>query len=319
MTNIIESYYLAFNKIATNKGAGTAGIDSQTIDGVNLKKLQKWNKEVKEGTYEPSPVKKIDIPKPNGKLRPLGIPTIKDRTIQEVIRKQLEAYYEPKFSEFSYGFRPGKSTHDCLKRFQQRFKKRINWFIKIDLKEFFDTVNHKMLYEIMDKDISKDKVKRLVAKMVKSGVMKQGQYIETIAGTPQGGIISPILSNIMLNELDEYIVTLQKELSRFLKVKKNPIYHKICRDINKAKKENDNKTVERLRRELRVTQKYEQKPIRIEYLRYADDFIIGVSCKSDALPHQIKKMVVEFIENNLKLKVSSDKTKIQKTKKGLTS
>uniref|UniRef100_UPI0003817C6F reverse transcriptase domain-containing protein n=1 Tax=Milkweed yellows phytoplasma TaxID=208434 RepID=UPI0003817C6F len=209
ITNNIESYYMAFNKIASNKGAGTAGVDFQTIDGVDLKKLQKWNKEVREGTYKPSPVKRIEIPKPNCKLRPLGIPTIKDRVIQEVIRKQLEAYYEPKFSEFSYGFRPGKSTHDCLKRFKQRFK-GINWFIKIDLKDFFDTVNHKMLYEIMDKDISKYKVKRLVARMVKSGVTKQGQYTETMAGTPQGGIISPILSNVILNELDKYIGTLQK-------------------------------------------------------------------------------------------------------------
>ncbi|MDW3617983.1 MAG: reverse transcriptase domain-containing protein [Candidatus Phytoplasma pruni] len=314
ITNNIESYYMAFNKIATNKGAGTAGIDFETIDGVDLKKLQKWNEEVREGTYEPSPVKRIEIPKPNGKQRPLGIPTIKDRTIQEVIRKQLEAYYEPKFSEFSYGFRPGKSTQDCLKRFQQRFK-GINWFIKIDLKEFFDTVNHKVLYEIMDKDISKYKVKRLVARMVKSGVMKKGQYIETIAGTPQGGIISPILSNIMLNELDKYVENLQKELSRLLKVRRNPIYSKIDRDIMKARKKKDKGTVERLRKEWKVTQKYEYKPIRIEYLRYADDFIIGISCQSNTLPHQIKKMVVEFIEGKLKLKVSKDKTKNPKDKK----
>uniref|UniRef100_UPI00254CB5EE reverse transcriptase domain-containing protein n=1 Tax=Candidatus Phytoplasma sp. AldY-WA1 TaxID=2852100 RepID=UPI00254CB5EE len=316
ITNNIISYYVAFGKVATNKGAGTAGIDFQTIDGVDLKKLQKWNKEVREGTYEPSPVKRIEIPKPNGKLRPLGIPTIKDRTVQEVIRKQLEAYYEPKFSEFSYGFRPGKSTHDCLKHFQQRFQ-GINWFIKIDLKEFFDTVNHKVLYEVIDKDISKYKVKRLVAKMVKSGFMKQGQYIKTIEGTPQGGIISPILSNIVLNELDKYIKNLQKELSKFMKVKDNPVYTKICKDINKAKKEKDKEKVNRLRKELKITQIYEHKPIRIEYLRYADDFIIGISCQSKTLPHQIKKMVVEFIEGKLKLKVSSDKSKIQKTKKGI--
>ncbi|WP_284928802.1 reverse transcriptase/maturase family protein, partial [Candidatus Phytoplasma sp. AldY-WA1] len=228
----------------------------------------------------------------------------------------MEAYYEPKFSEFSYGFRPGKSTHDCLKRFQQRFK-GINWFIKIDLKEFFDTVNHKVLYGIIDKDISKYKVKRLVAKMVKSGVMKQGQYIKTIKGTPQGGIISPILSNIVLNELDKYIGNLQKELSEFMKVKDNPVYAKIFRDINKAKKEKDKERIDKLRKELKITQRYKQKPIRIEYLRYADDFIIGISCQSKILPHQIKKMVVEFIEGKLKLKVSSDKSKIQKTKKGI--
>jgi group II intron reverse transcriptase/maturase len=316
ITNNIISYYVAFEKVATNKGAGTAGIDFKTIDGVDLKKLQKWNKEVREGIYEPSPVKRIEIPKPNGKLRPLGIPTIKDRIIQEVIRKQLEAYYEPKFSEFSYGFRPGKSTHDCLKRFQQRFQ-GINWFIKIDLKEFFDTVNHKTLYEIIDKDISKYKVKRLVVKMVKSGVMKKEQYIKTIEGTPQGGIISPILSNIVLNELDKYIGNLQKELSKFMKVKDNPVYRKICRNIKKAEKEKDKEEIKKLRKELRTTQYYKQKPIRIEYLRYADDFIIGISCQSKTLPHQIKKMVVEFIEGKLKLKVSSDKSKIQKTKKGI--
>jgi group II intron reverse transcriptase/maturase len=316
ITNNIISYYVAFEKVATNKGAGTAGIDFKTIDGVDLKKLQKWNKEVREGIYEPSPVKRIEIPKPNGKLRPLGIPTIKDRTVQEVIRKQLEAYYEPKFSEFSYGFRPGKSTHDCLKRFQQRFK-GINWFIKIDLKEFFDTVNHKVLYEIIDKDISKYKVKRLVAKMVKSGVMKQGQYKETMEGTPQGGIISPILSNIVLNELDKYIKNLQKELSKFMKAKDNPVYMKIYGNIMKARRNKDKEKVKKLRKELRTTQRYKQKPIRIEYLRYADDFIIGIGCQSKILPHQIKKMVVEFIERKLKLKVSNDKSKIQKTKKGI--
>ncbi|WP_284928722.1 reverse transcriptase domain-containing protein [Candidatus Phytoplasma sp. AldY-WA1] len=282
ITNNIISYYVAFEKVATNKGAGTAGIDFQTIDGVDLKKLQKWNKEVREGVYEPSPVERIEIPKPNGKLRPLGIPTIKDRTVQEVIRKQLEAYYEPKFSEFSYGFRPGKSTHDCLKRFQQRFK-GINWFIKIDLKEFFDTVNHKMLYGIIDKDISKYKVKRLVAKMVKSGIMKQGQYAKTIKGAPQGGIISPILSNIVLNELDKYIGNLQKELSKFMKAKDNPVYMKIYGNIMKARRNKDKEKVNRLRKELKRTQCYEHKPIRIEYLRYADDFIIGISCQRDKL------------------------------------
>jgi group II intron reverse transcriptase/maturase len=228
----------------------------------------------------------------------------------------LEAYYEPKFSEFSYGFRSGKSTHDCLKHFQQRFK-GINWFIKIDLKEFFDTVNHKVLYEIIDKDISKYKVKRLVAKMVKSGVMKQGQCIKTIEGTPQGGIISPILSNIVLNELDKYIKNLQKELSKFMKVKRNPIYTKIYRDIKKAEKKKDKEKVGKLRKELKTTQYNKHKPIRIEYLRYADDFIIGISCQSKILPHQIKKMVIEFIEGKLKLKISNDKSKIQRTKKGI--
>ncbi|WP_323847510.1 MAG: group II intron reverse transcriptase/maturase [Phytoplasma sp.] len=316
LTNNMESYYKAFNKIATNKGAGTAGIDSQTIDGLTLKTIQKWNEEIREGTYEPSPVKRVEIPKPNGKTRPLGIPTVKDRTIQEVIRCQLEAYYEPKFSEDSFGFRPGKSCHDALKRFQQRFQ-GINWFIKIDLKDFFDTVNHKMLDEIIDKHITKYKVKRLIARMVKSGVMKEGQHRPTHSGTPQGGIISPILSNIMLNELDGYIKNLKRELSKFLKTKINPIYMKMLRKIEKGKEKKHKNLVARLQKELKGICRNKQKPIRIEYIRYADDFIIGVSCQSKTLPQQIKKMVVEFIEDKLKLKTSIEKTKIQKTKKGI--
>ncbi|WP_323847940.1 MAG: reverse transcriptase domain-containing protein [Phytoplasma sp.] len=316
LTNNIESYYKAFNKIATNKGAGTAGIDSQTIDGLTLKTIKKWNDEIREGIYEPSPVKRVEIPKPNDKTRPIGIPTVKDRTIQEVIRCQLEAYYEPKFSEDNFGFRPGKSCHDALKRFQQKFK-GINWFIKIDLKDFFDTVNHNILYEIIDKHITKYKVKRLIARMVKSGVMKKGQHIPTHSGTPQGGIISPILSNIMLNELDSYIKNLKGELSRFLKTKDNPTYRKILRKIEKGKEKKDKELVKRLQRELKGICCDKQKSIRIEYIRYADDFIIGVSCQSKTLPEQIKKMVMEFIEEKLKLKTSIDKTKIQKTKKGI--
>lgn len=193
----------AYRQVKANKGSG--GIDKMDVEHL-LPYLRSHKKEIVEslldGKYRPNPVRRVEIPKDGGKTRQLGIPTVVDRVIQQAIAQVLGLVYEPKFSDGSYGFRPGKSAHQALQRAQEIINDGYKYCIGLDLEKFFDTVNQSKLVQLLSDTIKDGRVVSLIHKYLRAGVMIDHKFEETRQGVPQGGPLSPILSNIMLNELD---------------------------------------------------------------------------------------------------------------------
>ncbi len=193
----------AARKVISNKGS--AGIDGTTVDEL-WPFLEKYgssiNQKLENGTYIPSPVRRKDIPKPNGKKRMLGIPTVLDRTIQQALVMTLQEIFEPQFSENSFGFRPYRSAHDAVKQARQYVADGFRWVVELDLESFFDRVNHDKLMGILAKVIDDKVVLKLIRRYLNAGIMEDGLVKPRTEGVPQGGPLSPLLSNIMLTELD---------------------------------------------------------------------------------------------------------------------
>ena len=194
----------AYKKVKANKGSH--GVDGMRVDEL-LQFLKQNGKQIKqsilEGAYRPKPVRRVEIPKPDGGTRLLGIPTVLDRVIQQAIAQVLSPIYEREFSENSYGFRPNRNAHQAVKKCKEYIEAGYNWTVDIDLAEYFDTVNHDKLMRLLSDAIKDGRVLSLIRKYLQSGVMINGVVMETEEGTPQGGNLSPLLSNIMLNELDK--------------------------------------------------------------------------------------------------------------------
>jgi group II intron reverse transcriptase/maturase len=193
----------ALERVQKNRGA--AGVDGMTVDELPAHLRAHWpsiRAKLDEGKYRPSPVRKKEIPKPGGGMRMLGIPTVLDRFIQQAIQQVLSPLFEPTFSEHSYGFRPGRNAHDAVKAARGYIQDGNTWVVDIDIERFFDTVNHDRLMARMKQTVEDKKVLRLVNEYLKAGVMVNGVVIGTEEGTPQGSPLSPLLSNIVLTELD---------------------------------------------------------------------------------------------------------------------
>lgn len=198
-----KNLFRALHRVQSNKGA--AGVDGMTVEALPEHLKANWlsiRAKLEAGTYAPSPVKRVEIEKAGGGVRQLGIPTVQDRLIQQAMHQVLSAKFEPTFSDHSYGFRPGRSAHDAVKAARAYIEEGYVWVVDMDLARFFDTVHHDRLMSRM-KEVVKDKrVLRLVNEYLKAGVMVNGVLMETGEGTPQGGPLSPLLSNIVLTELD---------------------------------------------------------------------------------------------------------------------
>lgn len=199
-----DNMNMAYKKVVANKGKH--GVDGMTVDELGpflQKNANQIKKAIMEGTYIPKPVRRVEIPKPDGGIRLLGIPTVLDRVIQQAIAQVLTPIYEEEFSEFSYGFRPKRNAHQAIKKCKEYIEAGYTWAVDIDLAKYFDTVNHDKLMRLLSQKIKDSRVLSLIRKYLQSGVMINGVVIDTEEGTPQGGNISPLLSNIMLNELDK--------------------------------------------------------------------------------------------------------------------
>lgn len=193
----------AFKQVKRNKGAG--GVDKMEVE--SLKGYLVTNKDmliksIQMGKYRPNPVRRVCIPKENGKQRQLGIPTVVDRVIQQSIAQRLTSIYEPLFSDNSYGFRPGRSAHQALRKCRDYITQGYIYAVDIDMERFFNTINHNKMIEILSRTIKDGRVVSLIHKYLNAGVMQEGRYEETNEGVPQGGPLSPLLGNILLNELD---------------------------------------------------------------------------------------------------------------------
>lgn len=322
-----EFYLVAYQKIYANEGNMTKGTDNQTIDGMSISRIDELIEKMRDESYQPNPSKRIYIPKKNGKKRPLGIPSFNDKLVQEVLRMILEAIYEGYFEPTSHGFRPKKSCHTALLQIQAKFT-GVKWFVEGDIKGFFDNIEHNVLINILRKRIEDERFLRLIRKFLNAGYMEDWRFNKTYSGTPQGGIISPILANIYLNEFDKHMKKYVQDFNTGTERKRNPEYRKIevqrgnlvkklkiCE--NETEKEELIKAIREIEKE-RTTIPYgiamDETYKRLQYVRYADDFLIGViGSKFDC--EKIKNDVREFLSEKLKLELSDEKTLITNAKK----
>ena len=199
-----ENMLLALKRVEQNKGSH--GVDMMPVQNLRLHIVENWlsiKEAILKGTYEPMPVRRVEIPKPDGGVRLLGIPTVTDRLIQQAIAQVLSKVYDPTFSENSYGFRPNRSAHDAVRKAKEYIRDGHRWVVDMDLEKFFDKVNHDRLMSTLAKRIQDKPLLKLIRKYLQSGVMINGVVSSTLEGTPQGGPLSPLLSNIVLDELDK--------------------------------------------------------------------------------------------------------------------
>src|SRR6266699_3253658 len=214
LMNHPDIWMQAYLNIQGNKGALTRGIDSITMDGFSPERAANLVELIRDKRYKPKPVRRVNIPtKVAGKMRPLGIPSADDKLVQEVVRMILERIYEPLFKDSSHGFKPNRSCHTALRSMQKGWT-GTKWFIDIDIKGYFNNINHDILMEMLKKRIEDIQFLDLIRDMLKAGYVEDWQYHKTYSGTPQGGIVSPILANIYLHELDEFMEQKKQEFDR---------------------------------------------------------------------------------------------------------
>lgn len=313
-----DIYYVAYQHLYSNKGAGTKGVTDDTADGFSEIYIENIIDALKKEMYQPKPVRRTYIKKSNGKMRPLGLPVFTDKLIQEAIRMILEAIYEPIFSDYSHGFRPARSCHTALAQIKKEFT-GARWFIEGDIKGCFDNINHAVLVEIINQKIKDARFLKLIRSFLKAGYMEDWKYHETYSGCPQGGIISPILANIYLNELDRHVMKIKKEFDVATKARYTPEYTKLVglrqRLHNKIKNSNGierEKLIEEYKTATAQMLKLPAKQCddkKIKYVRYADDFLIAVNGNRQDC-EKIKQELTEFISTTLKMELSQEKTLI---------
>lgn len=304
-----QMYLRAYGKIYRNNGAMTNGITEETVDSMSLDKIRTIIDSVKFERYKWSPVRRTSIPKKDGKKRPLGMPTWSDKLLQEVIRQILEAYYEPQFSEQSHGFRPERGCHTALYEIQHMWRGTI-WFIEGDISKCFDTLNHKVLIEIIKEKIQDGRFIHLIEELLAAGYLENWKLNETLSGCPQGGIISPILSNIYLDKLDKFVEnTLIPEYTRGKGRKLNREYANFLQQSYRSKDKDSKRKLRQQAQKLPSLDPNDPNFRRLRYVRYADDFLLGfIGPKEEA--EEIKQRIGEFLQSELKLELSKTKTLI---------
>lgn len=318
-----EFYKVAYQNIYFKPSQMTPANDGSTVDGMSMERIEKLIQKLKDKTYQPTPLRRIQIPKKNGGSRSISIPSFEDKLVQEVIRMILEALYEPHFSEHSHGFRPQKSCHTALKFTQNKFQ-GTKWWIDCDIKGCFDNINHIILLNALKEKIREQKFIHLINLFLKAGYVENWQYHKTYSGTPQGSIISPILANIYLSKFDKYMEKLINEFWKGERRKSSKEYMRLHSAVNNVKRSLKNKinienNIIELKKRKRKLNKFvslhgkysDNDPNfrRLSYVRYADDFLVGViASKKEA--EEIKNQIQEFLREELKLELNEEKTKI---------
>ena len=315
-----ELFLMAYQNIYASQGNMTKGTDGKTINAMSLNRIEGIIASLKDESYQPQPSRRTYIPKKNGKMRPLGIPSFDDKLVQECVRLLLEAIYEGSFSKCSHGFRPKHSCHTALKHIQTCFT-GVKWFVEGDIKGFFDNIDHEVMVGILAERIQDERFLRLIRKFLKAGYLEDWRYHNTYSGTPQGGIISPILANIYLDKLDRFMEELKKQFDSGAKratfpatyelEKKRTVLAKKLRSANSEEEKNilteKIREIDKKKRTLPHTDPFDTTFKRLQYVRYADDFLVGViGSKEDAVA--IKGQVGEFLTGSLKLELSDEKT-----------
>ncbi|HVN53754.1 MAG TPA: group II intron reverse transcriptase/maturase [Anaerolineaceae bacterium] len=319
---------IAKGRIAGNKGAQTPGVDGQTMADMTNPAILRLSDELQAGTYQPKPVRRVYIPKKNGKLRPLGIPASRDKIVQAGVAFILEALYEPIFRKCSHGFRPEHSPITALRQISTAYRSGAKWIIEGDITDCFGSIPHGAILNCLRKRIKDERFIDLIRKMLQAGVMEAGSFAKSFSGTPQGGIASPILANVVLHELDTWLETQRgvnphPETATERNARSNPEYMRLHHRIMDIQRCLDGKrpmpkkaTPEGLRAELREklylrSLQPRSLPRKVTYYtRYADDFVVLLcdASKADAL--QLKTQIAEWMQLRLGLTLNQDKTHV---------
>ena len=317
-----EMFAVAYQRIYAKQGNMTPGTDGKTIDEMSLERIERLIVSLKDESYQPHPARRVYIPKKNGKKRPLGIPSFEDKLVQEVVRLLLEAIYEGHFEGTSHGFRPHRSCHTALGMIQKSFA-GAKWFIEGDIKGFFDNIDHNVLISILRERISDERFLRLIRKFLNAGYVEDWKYNKTYSGTPQGGIISPMLANIYLDKFDKYIKEYAAKFRKGDRRSINPEYWRLNNKKNRLKQKLQKTSDEQMRKSYlyeiaQLSKQMLSTPHkdamdadfrRLQYVRYADDFLISViGSKSEC--ETIKADITQFMREQLKLELSDEKTLI---------
>jgi group II intron reverse transcriptase/maturase len=302
-----EVYKIAYEEIK-GKLVNTTRVDKQTLDGIDLAWVDKTITAMKDRSFQFKPVLRKLIPKPNGKLRPLGIPTPKDKVIQQAMRMLLEPLFEPEFLDCSYGFRPGRSAHDALKRIRQWTG--ATWIIEGDIKGCFDNIDHAKLARYIEVKVKDKNLMDLYWKAVKVDYVNGMHEPHSLSGIPQGGVLSPLLSNIYMHALDVYVTTnlipQHTTITNTKGSRQNPAYTAALKELTQARKVGSNRKAEKHPMSLPSVIRTDTK---IRYIRYADDWIIALNSTHEVAT-QIKDQVRHFLKTELSLELSDEKTKI---------
>jgi group II intron reverse transcriptase/maturase len=305
-------YLTAYGKIYRNAGAMTPGVTKETVDGMSGHKINAIIQAMRAERYHWKPARRTYLLKKNGKKRPLGLPVWSDKLVAEVLRMILEAYFEPRFSSHSHGFRPGRGCHTALQEIYYQWA-GTTWFIEGDISGCFDNLNHELLVSTLREHIHDGRFIKLIQNLLDAGYLEDWTYHRTLSGVPQGSIVSPVLSNILLDKLDKFVETVL--IPRYTKGavrEKNPAYRRLVCQAHERHKQGRSKEARELRR--RFQQLPSQNPNdsnfrRLRYCRYADDFLLGfVGPKAEA--EEIKQQIKTFLQDELKLELSETKTLI---------
>jgi len=307
-----DLYLLAYGNISANHGALTPGVTDETADGMSLKKIQAVIESLRYERFRWTPVRRIYIEKKRStKKRPLGLPTWRDKLVQEVLRLILEAYYDPQFSPRSHGFRPKRGCHTAIDEIYRTWR-GTGWFIEGDISACFDSLDHQVLLSILGERIHDNRFLRLIDELLKAGYLEDWKYNATRSGAPQGGVVSPILSNIYLDRLDQFVETLLPTYNRGRERKLSSTYRALLWLRGNALQRGKWAEAHQLLRQMQLLPSREPKDPnyrRLRYIRYADDILLGFAGpRSEA--EDIKQAIGTFLRDQLKLELSEAKTLI---------
>lgn len=307
-----QLYLLAYGRVYANHGAMTPGADGETADGMSLAWIGRIIGALRHERYRFQPVKRAYIPKKNGKKRPLGLPPWSDKIVGEVIRLLLEAYYEPRFSGLSHGFRPGRGCHTALTDVAQTWT-GTTWFIESDISDCFGSLDHDVMLSALAENINDNRFLRLIKQMLKAGYLEDWEWNATLSGVPQGGVVSPVLSNIYLDRMDSFTEkVLMPEYTRGKVRAGNPAYKRAGSAVRRARHRGDRAAERKLLRQLRSMPSMDPRDSgfrRLRYVRYADDALFGFTGpKAEA--EEIRTRLAQFLHDDLKLELSEEKTLI---------
>jgi group II intron reverse transcriptase/maturase len=307
-----QLYLLAYGRIYANQGAMTPGASAETADGMSEAKIDQIIEAMRHERYRFAPARRVLIPKKNGKMRPLGLPSWSDKLVGEVVRLLLEAYYEPQFSDHSHGFRKRRGCHTALREIQRTWTGTV-WFIEADISDCFGSLDHDIMVKILAEKIHDNRFLRLIGNMLKAGHLEDWHYRETLSGCPQGGVVSPILSNIYLDKLDKFVEQVLIPGYTRGKVRgHNPEYRRLNDRRRLARRRGDRATARQLLRQMRPLpcgDPTDPGYRRLRYCRYADDELLGFTGpKAEA--EEIKNQLAAFLRDELALELSAAKTLI---------
>jgi len=326
-------WHEAYANIYANHGALTKGVDEVTLDGFSQQRVASIIAQLRAGTYRFKPVRRTYIQKANGKKRPLGVSSGDDKLVQEVVRIILGRIYEPVFEDSSHGFRPGRSPHTALQQIREEWT-AVKWLVDMDLQSYFDTIPHDVLIALLEKKIEDKRFIYLIKAMLDAGYLENWTYHTTYSGVPQGSIVSPILANVVLHELDLFMEILKERFETGKRRKANKDYIHYSNKINRLRRKYDTlkgkegnkeklqeikRVIQQLkqrRRKFPSSDPFDEEYKRLYYCRYADDFGVGIiGSKADA--EAVRQQIKQYVEGTLKLTVSEEKSHIRHGKEGV--